>query len=69
MFKSNSRIEYKDGIRFYEQDILYDDYVYTGSCQITLDIDYFNDGFGIVLINATSNIFTSNNYLNNKRSA
>ena len=61
MLKPNSRIELQDGIRFYEQDILYDDYVYSGSCQIELDIDYYNNGFGIVLINATSNILTSDN--------
>ena len=50
MLQSNSRIELQDGIRFYEQDILYDDYIYSGSCKIELDIDYYNDGFGIVLI-------------------
>ena len=61
MLKPNSRIELQDGIRFYEQDILYDDYVYSGSCQIELDIDYYNNGFGIVLINATSNVLTSEN--------
>ena len=61
MLRPNSRIELRDGIRFYEQDILYDDYVYSGSCQIELDIDYYNNGFGIVLINATSNVLTPNN--------
>ena len=29
MLKPNARIELQDGIRFYEQDILYDDYIYT----------------------------------------
>ena len=51
MLKSNSRIELLDGIRFYEQDVLYDDYVFTGSFKIELDIDYYNNGFGIMLIN------------------
>ena len=59
MLKANSRIELLEGIRFYEQDILYDDYIYTGSCQIELDIDYYNNGFGIVLINATNNLLTT----------
>lgn len=59
MLKADSRIELLEGIRFYEQDILYDDYIYTGSCQIELDIDYYNNGFGIVLINATNNLLTS----------
>ena len=38
MLKSNSRIELLDGIRFYEQDVLYDDYIFTGSFKIELDI-------------------------------
>jgi hypothetical protein len=59
LLKADSRIELLEGIRFYEQDILYDDYIYTGSCQIELDIDYYNNGFGIVLINATNNLLTS----------
>ena len=61
MLKNNSRIELTNGIRFYEQDILYDDYIYTGSCQIEIDVNYYNNGFGIVLINATSNILTAEN--------
>ena len=61
MLKANSRIELVNGIKFYEQDILYDDYVYSGSCQIELDIDYLNNGFGVVFINATSNILTKEN--------
>lgn len=61
MLKPNARIELQDGIRFYEQDILYDDYIYSGSCQIELDIDYYNNGFGIVLINATSKVLTREN--------
>ena len=55
MLQPNSRIELVDGIRFYEQDILYDDYIYTGSCQIEVDFDYYNNGFGIVLINSNNN--------------
>ena len=55
MLQPNSRIELVDGIRFYEQDILYDDYIYTGSCQIEVDFDYYNNGFGIVLINPNNN--------------
>lgn len=58
MLQSNSRIELIDGIHFYEQDILYDDYIYTGSCQVELDIDYYNNGFGLVFIKATNNVLT-----------
>ena len=56
MLQSNSRIELSDGIRFYEQDILYDNYIYSGSCKIEMDIDYYNNGFGIVFINPNNNI-------------
>lgn len=61
MLRANSRIELMNGIKFYEQDVLYDDYVYTGSCQIEMDINYYNNGFGIMLINATQNILSSEN--------
>ena len=61
LLRANSRIELMNGIKFYEQDVLYDDYVYTGSCQIEMDINYYNNGFGIMLINATQNILSSEN--------
>ena len=49
MFKANSRIELANGIKFYEQDILYDDHVYSDSCQVEVDINYHNNGFGKAL--------------------
>ncbi len=62
MLQSKSRVKSgKTGLVFYEQDILYDDYIYSGSCQITVDLDYFNTGFGIMLINATNHVLTNNN--------
>lgn len=61
MFMPNSRIELVDGIKFYEQDIIYDDYVYTGSIQIEVDIDYYNNGFGIVLIDSNNKILSNIN--------
>lgn len=61
MLRNNSRIELLNGIRFYEQDILYDDYIYTGSCQIEIDFNYYNNGFGVVFINATDNVLTNSN--------
>lgn len=61
MFISNSRIELIDGIRFYEQDVLYDDYIYTGDCQIDVDLDYYNNGFGILLINSNNKILSNVN--------
>ena len=63
MILSNARVEQQNGIRFYEQDVLYDDYIYSGSCQIELDINYYNTGFGIMFINANTNILSNNNSL------
>lgn len=63
MILSNARVEQENGIRFYEQDVLYDDYIYSGSCQIELDIDYYNTGFGIMFINANTNILSNDNSL------
>ena len=61
MFMPNSRIELVDGIRFYEQDLIYDDYIYSGDIQIEVDIDYYNNGFGIVLINSNNKILSNIN--------
>ena len=55
MIQSNSRIEIDNGIKFYEQDILYDDYIYTGNTDIEVTLDYVNPGFGIALINSEGN--------------
>lgn len=50
MLLSNSRIEKYKNIRFYEQDILLDDHIYSGNIQVTIDVDYFNSGIGIALV-------------------
>lgn len=56
MIQYNSRINVDDnGIEFYEQDILYDDYLYSGDIDITLKIDYANPGFGVALIDNEGN--------------
>ena len=55
MIQSNSRVEIDNGIKFYEQDILYDDYIYTGNTDIEVTLDYVNPGFGIALINSEGN--------------
>ena len=52
MLQPNSRIEIDNGIKFYEQDFLFDDYIYTGDLDITLNIEYASQGFGIALINS-----------------
>ena len=52
MFQSTSRIESDNGIKFYERDVLFDDYVYNNDLDLELTIDYVNTGFGIMFINS-----------------
>lgn len=52
MLQPTSRIEIDNGIKFYEQDVLYDDYIYSGDLDITLTLDYSLPGFGIALISS-----------------
>ena len=61
MIQRNSRVEFANGIRFYEQDLLYDDYIYSGSSTISVTLDYKNSGFGIALIASTNSTLTNNN--------
>ena len=56
MFQSTSRIESDNGIKFYEKDVLFDDYVYNNNIDIEITIDYINTGFGIMFINMMLNI-------------
>jgi len=51
MFQNNARIENLTGIRFYEQDVLYDDHTYSGDIEIIIKADYVSPGFGIALLN------------------
>lgn len=53
MLQPNSRISMTDkGIKFYEQDILYDNYIYSGDFDIALNLDYCTPGFAIGLTNS-----------------
>ena len=52
MLQPNSRINLENGIKFYEQDILFDNYIYTGDFDIALTLNYENPGFGIGLTNS-----------------
>ena len=61
MIQKNSRVEFANGIKFYEQDLLFDDYIYSGSSTISVTLDYKNTGFGIALISSTSSSLTNNN--------
>ena len=61
MIQKNSRVEFANGIKFYEQDLLYDDFIYSGSSTISVTLDYKNTGFGIALISSTSSTLTNSN--------
>ena len=61
MLQYNSRITIDNGIKFYEQDILYDDYLYSGDIDIALNLTYANPGFGIALINNEGNSIINSN--------
>ncbi len=52
MLQPNSRITMENGIKFYEQDILYDDYIYSGDFDIALTIEYNTPGFALGLTNS-----------------
>lgn len=56
MLQSNSRIYSDKSIKFYEQDIIYDDYIYTGDFDIALTLNYFSPGFGIGLVNSEGSL-------------
>ena len=50
MFQNNCRVINKNGYKFYEKDILYDDYIFNNNIQIDIDVTYITPGFGIVLM-------------------
>ena len=50
MLQENCRIEKFNGYRFFEEDILFDDYMFSSDIQLTVDLDYVSPGFGIALI-------------------
>lgn len=52
MLQPNSRVSMKSGIKFYEQDILYDDYIHSGDFDIALNLEYCTPGFALGLTNS-----------------
>ena len=52
MIYNTSRVKNDNGIKFYEQDIIFDDYIYTGNTDIEIELDYATPGFGVALINS-----------------
>lgn len=50
MLQQNCRVEKFKGFRYYEKDIIYDDYIFTNDIQLTIDVTYVAPGFGIALM-------------------
>ena len=50
MLQPNCRVENFNGTRFYEKDILYDNYVFTHDIELTIDVTYISPAFGITLM-------------------
>lgn len=59
MIQNNCRIDVNGGIRFFDQDILIDDYIYNDYAEVELIVSYNTPGFGIVLFNNTNNLLSS----------
>ena len=59
MIQNNARIESFHGIRFFDQDILFDDFIYNNYVEAVLEIEYCTPGFGIVLINNTASMLSA----------
>lgn len=54
MLQQNCRIAKYNGYKFYEKDILHDDYTFTHDIQVNVNVTYTTPGFGIALIDAGS---------------
>lgn len=65
MLIKDARVENNNGIRFFEKDILKDDYVFSEDVEVSVTIDYILPGFGVVLMDSggDSSSEKSNAYL------
>lgn len=52
MLIKDARVENKNGFRFYEKDILKDDYMFSSDIEIIVKLDYITPGFGVVLMDS-----------------
>lgn len=62
MFEGNSRIEYDNGLRFYEKDVLVGENIYNYDTEYHVTLDYNSSGFGIMLINQDTDTEDKNEY-------
>lgn len=54
MLEQNCRIENLSGFKFYEKDVLYDNYVFTNDIELNIDVTYVTPGFGVALMDNES---------------
>ena len=54
MLEQNCRIENLNGFKFYEKDVLYDNYVFTNDIELNIDVTYVTPGFGVALMDNES---------------
>lgn len=52
MLLKDARVENKNGFRFFEKDILKDDYMFSSDIEVSVTLDYITPGFGIVLMDS-----------------
>lgn len=53
MLQRNCRIKKLNNLKFYEKDILFDDYVFTHNLEIEVNATYITPGFGLALIDSS----------------
>lgn len=61
MYLSNSRVYNNNGLTFYENDLLIDDYIHSGDMVLSFDAEYLNPGIGIAILKNTNGyVYKSN---------
>ena len=59
IFQTNGRIEQKDGMHFYENDVVMLDYIYDGDLIINIELEYNFSGFALILSSYNENLKVS----------
>lgn len=49
MFDKTCRSVYENGLRFYEEDILFDSHIYSANQKVILELDYLTNGVGLMI--------------------
>lgn len=49
MFDKTCRFVYENGLRFYEEDILFDSHIYSANQKVVLELNYLTNGVGLMI--------------------